>query len=230
MLALLRAQLPDVVRAAAPLGLVVAALQVTIVGAPAAEFLQFLAGLALAILGMTLLFAGIDLGILPMGRYIGAELPRRGSLPLILLTAFALGFATTIAEPDVIVLAQQVETASGGDLSATTLAVVISAGVGAFVVIAMLRIVSGVPMVYLLAAFYLVGVGLTFVAPPRIVPTAWDAGSVTTGALSSPVILALALGFISVLPKRNAVEDGFGLLGLGSIGAVLLVLLFGMWG
>ena len=94
----------------------------------------------------------------------------------------------------------------------------------------MLRIVFGVPMVYLLAAFYLVGVGLTFVAPPRIVPTAWDAGSVTTGALSSPVILALALGFISVLPKRNAVEDGFGLLGLGSIGAVLLVLLFGMWG
>ena len=50
-----------------------------------------------------LLFLGIDLGILPMGRFIGAELPRKGSIALILVVGFALGFATTIAEPDVLV-------------------------------------------------------------------------------------------------------------------------------
>ena len=76
MLLLLRSQLPVVLRAAAPLGIVVAVLQATVVQAPAATFLQFVAGLGLAIAGMVLLFAGIDLGILPMGRFIGAELPR----------------------------------------------------------------------------------------------------------------------------------------------------------
>lgn len=230
MLALLRAQLPGVLRAAAPLAIVVFVLQLTIVRAPADAFLQFVGGLLLAIVGMVLLFAGIDLGVLPMGRFIGAELPRKRSLPLILLVTAALGFATTVAEPDVIVLAQQVERTSGGALSAVALAVVMSVGVGVFAALAMLRIVFGFSMTRLLALVYLTVVALSLLTPARLVPLAYDAGSVTTGVLSAPVILAVALGFISVLPQRSPVADGFGLLGFASAGAIVLVLLLGLWG
>jgi hypothetical protein len=117
MLALLRERLPEVLKAIAPLIGAVCVLQVAFVHAPAVLFLQFLAGSILAILGMLLLFTGIDLGILPMGRFIGAELPKKGSLWLIIAVAFALGFATTVAEPDVLVLSGQVEAASQGAIS-----------------------------------------------------------------------------------------------------------------
>ncbi len=228
MLALIRERLPEVIRAVAPLVGVVCVLQVILVHAPAALFMQFLAGSVLAVLGMVLLFVGIDIGILPMGRFIGAELPRKGSLRLILGVAFALGFATTVAEPDVLVLAAQVERVSEQALSGQLLIYIIACGVGVFVAIAMLRVIYGFAMTWLLSGVFACMILLSFVTPARFIPLAYDAGSVTTGVLTAPVVLALALGFNAVLAKRSALSDGFGLLGLASIGPILAVLLLGM--
>jgi hypothetical protein len=228
MFALLRLNLLEALKTVAPLIGVVTALQIAFVHAPAALFLQFLAGSALASLGILLLFAGIDMGILPMGRFIGAELPRKGSLSLIILVAFALGFAATVAEPDVLVLASQVETVSQGALGGPPLTYVIACGVGAFTALGLLRIVWGFPVVGLLAAVYAIMIALSLLAPARIVPLAHDAGSVTTGVLTAPVVLALALGLATVLAGRSAVADGFGLLGLGSVGSIIAVLLMGL--
>jgi hypothetical protein len=227
MLSLLRTRLPEAAKAVAPLVGVVCVLQVLVVHAPAALFVQFLAGSALAILGMLLLFGGIDVGILPMGRFIGAELPRKGSLSLILGVAFALGFATTVAEPDVLVLSGEVERASQGSLRSQTLIYIIAAGVGLFTAIGLLRVVRGFSMAALLSGVYAVMILLSLVAPANVVPLAYDAGSVTTGVLTAPVVLALALGLASVLAGRSAVDDGFGLLGLASVGPIIAVLLLG---
>lgn len=228
MLTLLRTRLPEAAKAVAPLVVVVSILQVLFVQAPAVLFLQFLAGAMFAVLGMLLLFAGIDVGILPMGRFIGAELPRRGSLSLILGVAFALGFATTVAEPDVLVLAGQVERASNGELRGQVLIYVIAAGVGLFAAVGLLRVVRGFSMAALLAGVYAFMILLSLLAPASFVPLAYDAGSVTTGVLTAPVVLALALGLTSVLASRSAVSDGFGLLGLASVGPIIAVLLLGL--
>lgn len=225
----LRQRLIEVLSAVTPLIGAAALLQLMLGGAPASLFLQFFAGAVLAIAGMLLLFTGIELGILPMGRFIGAELPKKGSIWLILGVAFALGAATTIAEPDVLVLANQVEVSSGGARSARTLAYVIALGVGLFVALALLRILWGVPMTYLLSAVYGAMLILSLLAPSELAPLAYDAGSVTTGVLSAPVILALALGLSSVLSGRSAISDGFGLLGLASSGPVIAILLLGLF-
>jgi hypothetical protein len=227
MLQLLKARTLEVAKAVAPLIAVVCALQFTVVHAPAALFVQFLAGSLLAALGMLLLFIGIDVGILPMGRFLGAALPARRSLWLIAIVAFSLGFATTVAEPDVLVLAGQVEEASRESLSAHALTYGIGAGVGFFTALAVLRIVWGVPMTYLLAGAYGVMLLLSFVAPDEFVSLAYDAGSVTTGVLSAPVVLAFALGFTSVLARRSPLTDGFGLLGFASVGPIIVILLLG---
>lgn len=228
MLALIRLKLPEVLAAVGPLILSVCLLQVALVGAPAAVFVRFLAGAALAILGLLLLFAGVDAGILPMGRFIGAELPRRGSLWLILGVAFALGFAATAAEPDVLVLSGQVEAASRGAIHGRTLVYVIAAGVGCFSALALFRVVKGFSMTGLLMAAYALTILLSLVSPAEFVPLAYDAGSVTTGVLTASVMLALALGVSSVLSGRSAAVDGFGLLGLASVGPILLLLLLGL--
>ncbi len=228
MLALLKDKLPETLRAVAPLIAVVCFLQFTVVGASTAMFLQFLAGSALVTLGLLLLLAGVDLGLLPMGRFIGAALSGKRSLSLMLVVVFVMGFATTAAEPDVLVLTEQAASAGQGMLSAQRLVYLISAGVGLFVALAMLRVVLGFPMTWQLTAVYSVMIVLSLLAPGSLTPLAYDAGSVTTGVLSGPVVLALALGVTSVLSGRNAVEDGFGLLGMASLGPIIIILLLGL--
>jgi hypothetical protein len=180
MLALLRERLPEVLKAVAPLVGAVAVLQVTVVHAPLAQFLQFLAGSLLAALGMLLLFAGIDLGIVPMGRFIGAELPRKGSRLLILAVAATMGFATTVAEPDVLILGAQVEQASRGALSAGFLVYVTAAGVGVFAAAALL----------LLA----IALGLSAVLARR--SAALDGFGLLGFASVGPIIVLLLLGLL----------------------------------
>jgi len=225
---LLRDKLLYVLKAVAPLISAVLVLQITIVQAPAELFLQFLAGSVLAVVGMMLLFVGIDLGILPMGRFVGAELPKKGSLALILAVTFSLGFATTIAEPDVLVLSRQVDVVSQGTIPGQAVLYVIALGLAVFAALAMARIIFGWPMAYLLTAAYSVMLVLSFFAPAEFIPLAYDAGSVTTGVLSAPIVIALAIGLSSVLAGRSAVSDGFGLLGFASAGAIIAILLMGM--
>ena len=227
MLPFLRSKLPEVLRAIAPLVLSVCLLQFALVHAPLPQFLQFLAGSVLAVLGMLLLFAGIEHGILPMGRYIGAELPRKGSIWLILAVAAAFGFVTTIAEPDVVILAQQVEMITTGELPAPLLSYVIAGGVGLFAAGALWCIARGLSLTWLLGVAIALAIVLSFLSPPQFVPLAFDAGSVTTGVLSGPVLLALGLGLSAVLSRKPGGIDGFGLLGVSSLGPVVIMLIFG---
>ncbi len=228
MISLFRNKLPEVLKAVVPLIGVISLLQLTLVQAPVPLFLQFLTGSVIAVIGMVLLLSGIDLGILPMGRFIGAQLPKRGSLTLIIVVAFSLGFAVTIAEPDVLILAGQIDVISGGAVRLEAVAFVVGLGVGISSAVAMVRIITGWSMrIVLTGAFSLILVLAAF-APPDFVPVAFDAGSVTTGVLTAPVMIALARGLTSVLAGRSAVSDGFGLLGFASIGPIFVILIVGI--
>jgi len=228
MLSELKARLREVLATVAPLIGVVCVLQVLLVHAPVALFLQFLAGSALVVVGMILLFMGVDLGVLPMGRFIGAELPKKGSVTWIVAVGFALGFATTIAEPDVLVLANQVDRVSRGAIDGGTVLYVVATGVAIFVAIAMARVVHGAPLRLVLTGAFGLMLLLSMFAPAEYVALAYDAGSVTTGVLTAPVVIAVAVGLSSVLAGRSAVSDGFGLLGLASIGPILAILMMGI--
>ncbi len=225
---LIKAKLAEVVKSIAPLIVTVTLLQFTLIHAPMELFLQFFVGCLMTIGGLVLFFLGVDIGVLPMGRFVGAELPRRNSLWFIVATAFSVGFVTTVAEPDVLVLSKQVNEISKGAISGSIVLYLVAIGVGISVSIAMLRVVLGIPMVYLLTSAYLIVIGLSFFAPDEFVALSYDAGSVTTGALTAPVVLSLALGLSSVLARRSTLADGFGLLGFASIGPIIVLLLMGV--
>lgn len=228
MLELFRSKLEEVFKAVAPLVGAVIVIQIAFVHAPFAEFMQFLSGTLLAVIGMVLLFAGIDFGVLPMGRFIGGELPKKGSLILIVGVALALGFATTLAEPDVLILAEQVATASQQDISRHTVLYATAIGVALFTALAMMRVVFAWPLKFLLAGAYGLMLVLSFITPARYVPLAYDAGSVTTGVLTAPVIISMAFGVSSVLARRSTVADGLGLLGFASIGPIIALMLLAL--
>lgn len=223
----MRGTLLEVLRAIAPLLAAVCVLQVTIVRAPLSQFLQFLAGSTLAVLGMLLLFTGVEHGVLPMGRYIGSELPRKGSVWLIVAAAATLGFVTTVAEPDVLVLASQVGSVEGRPVDGPALVYLIAAGVGLFAAIALRRIAHGRSLTVPLAIAFGLMALMSLGTPPAFIALAFDAGSVTTGVLSGPVLLSLGLGLSAVLARHAGTLDGFGLLGLASTGPVIILLVMG---
>lgn len=227
MLSLLKEKLSETLRAVLPLFAVVCLLQITLIGASTATIIDLFMGAVLIVAGMLLLFTGVDYGILPMGRYVGAALPAKGSIALIVAVAFALGFATTLAEPDVLVFANQVNRFMS-DISRQTILYAIAVGVAAFTATAMARIVFGFSLRGLLTVAYGAMLVMSLFAPAQFIPLAYDAGSVTTGVLTAPIVLSIAIGLSSVLAGRSAVADGFGLLGFASIGPIFAMMAIGI--
>ncbi|AZG79060.1 DUF1538 domain-containing protein [Methylocystis sp. H62] len=228
MLPLLKEKLLEVLKAVAPLFIMVCVLQLTLVSAPTTIFIDFIGGLVFIVAGMLFLFAGVDYGILPMGKYIGSALPEKGSIVLVVAVAFAFGFATTVAEPDVLVLANQVNRVTNA-ISRQAVLYAIALGVAVFTAIAMSRIVFGFSLRGLLTVTYGAMIVLSFFAPAQFVPLSYDAGSVTTGVLTAPVVISIAIGLSSVLAGRSAISDGFGLLGFASVGPIFVMMVIGMF-
>lgn len=189
---------------------------------------QFLVGAIFVLVGLFFFLYGVNLGLLPIGRTIGAELPSKGSIVLFGVASFLLGVAVTIADPDVMVLANQVANVSAGAIGRLLLILTVASGMGFFVAVAMLRIVFGVPIQYLFAGGYALLLILSLIAPANYVPISFDSGAVATGPLIVPFVLSLGLGTASVLQGRSALKDGFGLMGLASLGPVLAVMLLGV--
>ena len=218
----------EVVKAIMPITIILVIFQFAFIRMPILLFVQFLIGVLFVMIGMCLFLLGVKVGIVPMGEAIGAELPKRGALPYIIAIAFLIGFAVTVAEPDVIVLSHQVDVVSEGSISNTLLISVIAIGVGFFVSMAIVRVIFGFSIAYLLVAGYTIILILSFFTPPQFIPVAFDSGGVTTGPITVPVILALGIGFSSVLAGKSPLSDGFGLIGLASIGPVIGVMVMGV--
>ena len=218
----------EVIKAISPLIVVIIILQFTLVRASTHVFVQFVIGAIMVFAGIVLFLLGIEVGILPAGKIVGEELTKKRSLWLIIAIAFLIGFSTTIAEPDVLVLSRQVDIVSQGAISGNILICVMGIGVAFFATMAMIRIIFGFRITYLLAISYLIVIILSIFTPSQFVPLAFDSGSVTTGVLTTPIIIAMGIGLSSVLAGRSAISDGFGLLGLASIGPIIAVMILGI--
>ncbi|ADL07374.1 protein of unknown function DUF1538 [Thermosediminibacter oceani DSM 16646] len=133
------------------------------------------------------------------------------------------------AEPDVQVLAAQVDAVSDGAINKFIIVTAVACGVGIFVSLALLRIFLRIPINYLLVIGYALVFLLALVTAPEFVAVSFDAGGVTTGPMTVPFILALGVGVASVTGKRTSSSDSFGLIALASIGPILAVLLLGVF-
>ncbi len=224
----IREILLEVLQSITPIVLVVAIIQLLLLGSPGDLFWQFMAGAALVTAGLFLFLVGVRISLLPIGEMIGSELVSRGSLLFLLISAFIFGFVITIAEPDVRVLAHQVDIASRGAIDSNILIIAVALGVGFFVALAILRILLGIPIAYLLATGYVLIVVLSFFTPPDFVAISFDAGGVTTGPMAVPFILALGIGATAVMGGKSSVAEAFGLIGLASIGPVISVMILGV--
>ncbi|WP_147803097.1 DUF1538 domain-containing protein [Alkalicoccus halolimnae] len=221
-------QLKEVVMAILPLAVVIIILQYTLIGLPPDLFFRFIAGVVMVGLGLFLFLVGVHIGLLPIGELIGSTLPKTNKIWLILSVGFVLGVVVTIAEPDVRVLASQIDDVSGGEIPNLVLVYSVALGVGFFVMTAMARTVFNIPLKWLLAGGYSIVGLLALFTPATFIPISFDAGGVTTGPMTVPFILALGVGVASVLRGKSSTSDGFGLVALASIGPILAVMVLGV--
>lgn len=219
----------EVAAAILPVTVVVIILQVALLRLPLEALLQFLVGVLFVSSGFFLFLLGVNAGLLPIGQMIGRRLPKTKKSWLIIGTGFVLGIAVTVAEPDVRVLAEQIDQVSEGAISSGVLILSVSLGLAIFTALAMVRTIFGIPIHYLLIAGYAAIFILSFFVPEAFVPISFDAGGVTTGPMAVPFILSLGVGVASVLRSgRSSSGESFGLIGLASIGPVLAVMVLGV--
>ncbi|MGP4063172.1 DUF1538 domain-containing protein [Halobacillus sp. H74] len=218
----------EVILSILPITVVITILQFTLVWLPLEMFLQFLIGVLMVGIGLILFLLGVNIGLLPVGEMIGSALSKTKMVWLIVFFGFLLGLVVTIAEPDVRVLASQVDQVSSGAIPRDILIIAVALGVGIFVAIAMLRIIFNINIIYILAVGYSLVFLLAAFTPSHFVPISFDSGGVTTGPLTVPFILSLGVGVVTVMKGKTSTSDGFGLVALASIGPILSVLILGV--
>jgi hypothetical protein len=217
---------------------VVALFQLLVLRQPLPDLAGLLGGLLLVVVGLALFTKGLELGLFPIGEALAHALARRGSLALLLLFAFALGFGTTVAEPALIAIADEAarvaaqglaipDTAEARQDYSLGLRYTVAISVGCAIVLGVIRILKGWPVQWLIMAGYAGVVVLTGFAPPEIVGIAYDSGGVTTSTITVPLVTALGVGLASSIAGRSPLVDGFGLIAFASLTPMIFVMAYG---
>ena len=229
----------DQFKAVAPLALYLALFQVLILRQLVADSWLITAGLFAVIAGLMFFMEGLKLGLMPFGELIGHTLPRKSPLPLVLFITLLLGIGVTFAEPAIGALQ-----AAGQNVSperapylwallnqwAGALVLVIGASVGLAAVLGTLRFLYGWSLKPLIYASLLPVLGLTLVGAndaelAKVLGLAWDAGAVTTGPVTVPLVLSLGIGIAAAAGKGDSGLSGFGIVTLASIFPIVGVLI-----
>lgn len=227
------------VRNILPIVAVVAFFQLVVLRQPLPGVAQIVVGLVAVVLGLALFMRGLEMGPFPIGEAMAAAFARKGSVFWLTLFAFSIGFATTVAEPALIVIADEAAqvAAEGGVIQDTPAAhesyalglrVTVALAVGAAIVVGVIRIIKGWPILWLIIGGYVGVLIMTVFAPPEIVAIAYDSGGVTTSAVTVPLVVALGVGLASTIRGRDPMVDGFGLIAFASLTPMVFVMIYGV--
>lgn len=183
-------------------------------------------GFVLVVLGLYAFVVGLKIGLLPLGTLLAEQLIARDAPALILLFAFLIGFATTMAEPALVAIGGEAEKAAPGRVSARSVRLLVALGVGTGITVGTHRILVGDALHTYVTVGYLAVILITLLAPDRIVALAYDLGGVTTSEITVPVVTALGIGLATGVEGRDPLTDGFGLIAFASLFPVLTVLCY----
>jgi hypothetical protein len=215
----------EVTLAVLPITIIVLILNFTIAPIGMESVWRFIVGAVFIILGLGVFLFGADLGIQPIGSLMGSALTKSKKIWIMIVFGIILGFLITIAEPDLLVLAGQVNGVTSGAISKLTLLVVVSLGVGVLLVLGLLRIVFDISLSKILTILYGGIFLLAIFTSSSFLAISFDAAGATTGSMTVPFILALGLGVSSVKGGKKSEEDSFGLVAIASTGPIISVLI-----
>ena len=222
-------KLKDVLFSVLPITILVLILHFTITPIDTTLIIRFLIGSILIVLGLTIFLMGVDLGITPLGSLTGSSVAKTNKLWIVLIAGVILGFFISIAEPGLMVLANQVDVVTSGQISGISILVVVSLGLAIMLSLGFLRIFYNVPLWKILLILYIIIFGLAIFVSREFLAIAFDASGATTGIMAVPFILSLSVGISKLKKDSKASEkDSFGLVAIASTGAILSVIILNL--
>ena len=184
-------------------------------------------GLLYTYMGLVLFLTGANVGFMPAGNYLGQVLAGRSFRWVLVPIGMLIGYFIVKAEPAVYVLNKQVEEITDGAISAGTMGAALSAGVSLSVGLAMVRVLTGISILWFLIPGYTFAIGISFVVPKLYTAIAFDAGGVASGPMTATFLLPLAQG-ACVAVGGNIVTDAFGVVAMVAMTPLITVQLMGL--
>ena len=240
----LLATLFSTVRDVVPIAAILFGFQLVVLRRKIPNIGRVLWGFAYVLVGLAFFLYGLEKALFPLGKLMAQQLTAPDFIGLVektgeviqsvdwwqykwvYLFAFAIGFATTIAEPSLLAVAIKANQVSGGSIGIWGLRISVALGVAIGIALGTYRIVTGTPLYWYIVAGYIAVIVQTLFAPKVIIALAYDSGGVTTSTVTVPIVAALGLGLASTVPGRNPVLDGFGLIAFASLFPMITVMAY----
>lgn len=223
-----------------PIVIIIIGFQRLVLGKPLPNRKRLITGFILVLLGLAFFLEGLEAALFPLGRLMARQLTDPAFIAgddigrvlewwdyqWVYLFAFAIGFATTIAEPSLLAVAIKANQVSAGVIGIWGLRIAVAIGVAIGIALGVYRIITGTPLYWYIISGYVFVLIQTMFAPRMIIALAYDSGGVTTSTVTVPLVAALGLGLASTVPGRNPLLDGFGLIAFASLFPIMSVLAY----
>ncbi|MCW6701716.1 DUF1538 domain-containing protein [Anaerococcus sp. NML200537] len=196
------------------------------VGVETKLLINFFIGCMGVILGLGVFLTGVEISISEIGSMMGDFIARFDKIAKVVIFGIFIGFTISVAEPDLLILANEVTSAVG--ISAQIIVMIISLGVGMMISLGLFRIFKEISLSNMMWALYITVFVLMIFTDDVGHAIAFDASGATTGAMTTPFIIALGLGVASLKGERTE-DDSFGLVGLASTGPILAGLIMSLF-
>ena len=193
------------------------------------QLLRMAVGFVYTYIGLVFFLTGANVGFMPAGRLIGSRIALSNVKYLLIPIGALMGYFVVSAEPAVHSLKKQVEEITNGSVSQKSIGLALSIGVGCSVGIAMLRVLTGIPVLPILIVGYIISLVITFFVPPIYTGIAFDSGGVASGPMSTTFILPFAIGACEAL-GGNVMTDAFGVVAMVAMTPLIAIQVLGLLG
>ncbi len=210
-----------------PIVLFFAIFQVTVLKITGRTLVRIGVGLVYTYLGLVLFLTGANVGFMPAGSYLGTVLAGLNYRWILVPIGMIIGFFIVKAEPAVYVLNRQVEEITDGAISASAMGASLSAGVAFSVGIAMVRVLTGVSILWFLIPGYAIALSLSLVVPKIFTAIAFDSGGVASGPMTATFLLPLAQG-ACIAVGGDIVKDAFGVVAMVAMTPLITIQILGV--
>ena len=189
--------------------------------------LRILIGVGYTYVGLVLFLTGVNVGFMPVGSFLGGSIAGHTYNWILIPIAMVIGYFIVQAEPAVHVLNRQVETITNGGISQRAMMLSLSIGVACSVGLAMMRVLTGISIYYILIPGYLIALTLTFFVPKIFTGIAFDSGGVASGPMTTTFLLPFSMGACEAL-GGNVLTDAFGIVAMVAMTPLLTIQMLGL--
>lgn len=188
---------------------------------------KIIIGIIYTYIGLVLFLTGVNVGFMPAGNYLGQVIAGLSYPWIIVPIGMLIGYFIVKAEPAVYVLTEQVEELTSGAISAKAMGMSLSIGVALSLGLAMVRVLTGISILWFLLPGYAVALGLTFFVPKIFTAIAFDSGGVASGPMTATFLLPFSMGACEAL-GGNVATDAFGVVAMVAMTPLITIQILGL--